>query len=89
MELIALAEASATDAGAADPAGPDARFAAAIRGATTGDVTGGLDGLLALVSDDRRWRDEAARKAMLVVFRVIGNRSEVADDYRRRLAARL
>jgi putative thioredoxin len=54
-----------------------------------GDVEPGLEALLALVADDKRWNDEAARKAMLVVFRMIGLRSETSDAFRRRLSMAL
>ncbi|MBP6849600.1 MAG: thioredoxin [Kofleriaceae bacterium] len=83
-ELAALAATTAADRG--DGAEPAARFARAIDQVVRGDVPGGLEGLLALVADHRRWNDEAARKAMLVVFRVIGLRSETSDAFRRRLS---
>ena len=51
-----------------------------------GDYRAALDGLLALVERDRKWNDEAARKAMLVVFDLAGTRSELSDEYRRRLS---
>ncbi|MBK9032603.1 MAG: thioredoxin [Myxococcales bacterium] len=87
-ELVALAQATAAER-ADPPETPTARFAHAIAAISAGDVTDGLDQLLALVGDDRRWRDEAARKAMLIVFRVIGIRSDTADAYRRRLSVLL
>ena len=45
-----------------------------------------LDVLLAIVETNRRWNDEAARKAMLVVFAVIGPRAPLSDEYRRKLS---
>ncbi|HEX2688728.1 MAG TPA: thioredoxin [Kofleriaceae bacterium] len=45
-----------------------------------------LDELLAIVERDRRWQDEAARKAMLAVFTTLGVRSALSDEYRRKLA---
>ena len=79
----------------ADGASPDApapagdlaahyRRAAALAGA--GRFRDALDELLALVERDRRWRDEAARKAMLAIFAHLGVRAPISDEYRKRLA---
>ena len=61
-------------------------FALAVHLLLDGDPAAALDELLALVARDRRWRDEAARRAMLTIFSLIGVRSPLADDYRRRLS---
>jgi putative thioredoxin len=50
-----------------------------------GDARAALEQLIGLVERDRRWRDEAARRAMLTLFQLIGPRSPLADEYRRRL----
>jgi putative thioredoxin len=60
-------------------------FALAIHRMLGGDHRGALEQLIGLVERDRRWRDEAARRAMLTVFQLIGLRSPLADEYRRRL----
>ena len=82
-ELATLARATTSDRGTGGMAG---RFADGIAQVIGGDVEPGLEALLALVADDKRWNDEAARKAMLVVFRMIGLRSETSDAFRRRLS---
>ena len=82
-ELSTLARATTSDRGTGGMAG---RFADGIAQVIGGDVEPGLEALLALVADDKRWNDEAARKAMLVVFRMIGLRSETSDAFRRRLS---
>jgi putative thioredoxin len=90
-EAVELAR-DALAAGAGAPRAPGAattpedRFAGAIHRFLDGEARGALDDLLALVEDHRRWRDEAARKAMLVLFRLLGIRSPISDEYRRRLA---
>jgi putative thioredoxin len=61
-------------------------FALAVHKLLDGDPAAALDDLLALVARDRRWRDEAARRAMLTIFSLIGVRSPLADDYRKRLS---
>jgi len=61
-------------------------FALAVHRLLDGDPTAALDDLLALVERDRRWRDEAARRAMLTIFSLVGVRSPLADEYRKRLS---
>ena len=81
--VIALAEAMR----APPDDGPiAAAFAAALDRFVARDLPGALDGLLAIVEQDRRWGDDAARKAMLAIFQLAGVRSPLSDDYRRRLA---
>jgi len=45
-----------------------------------------MDELLAMIRRDRRWNDEAARKALLSVFELLGDDPLVAE-YRRKLAS--
>jgi putative thioredoxin len=61
-------------------------FALAIHKLLDGEARLALDDLLSLVERDRRWRDEAARRAMLTVFSLVGMRSSLADEFRRRLS---
>lgn len=48
----------------------------------------GLDELLEMVRRDRAWNDDAARKAMIAVFNLLGAHP-LASEYRRRLASAL
>ena len=48
-----------------------------------------LDQLLEIVTRDRAFDDDYARKAMLAVFELMADRPVVVNDYRRRLAAAL
>ena len=74
---------------AKDPNDLDSRFALACCLAAAGQYPDALEGFLAIVAKDKRYRDEAPRKAMLAIFSVIGERSELADEYRTRLARTL
>jgi putative thioredoxin len=64
----------------------DARFALGCCLTMAGQYRRALDEFLRIVEIDRRYRDEAARKAMLTVFGLVGIRSELADEYRRKLS---
>jgi putative thioredoxin len=70
----------------ADAGDLEARYGVALYAAAAGRYPEALDGLLECVRRDRAWREEAARKAMLDLFELIGPRSELAEDYRGRLA---
>lgn len=80
----------ATEAAArAAPENLQARFeyAAALLAASSWRPA--LEELLAIVERDRRWNQEAARKAMLVAFAVIGAQAPLSQEYRRKLAVLL
>ena len=81
--VIELAEASRAPT---EPGPLGEAYAAALARMRSGDHPGALDGLLGIVEKDKRWHDEAARKTMLAVFRLIGIRSPLSDEYRKRLA---
>jgi putative thioredoxin len=71
------------------PASDDAlgdAYVAALSKLLDRDPTGALDGLLSIVAKDKKWGDEAARRAMLAIFQLLGVRSEVSDAYRKKLA---
>ena len=91
LELLALAEAGAAgvDATAATAAAASSAATHFAHGAALAAAAAwrpALDAMLASVEADRRWNDQAARKAMLTVFHLVGPRSTLADEYRRRLA---
>lgn len=69
-----------------DPGDLEARYGLALHSATRGATREALEMLLAIVAQDRRFRDDGARKAMLRIFEIVGVRSELADEYRARLA---
>lgn len=81
-ELLELCEQA--DGSGDDPLAP--RYLAALTLAKEERYEESLEQLLALVEENKAWRDGAARKAMIKIFEVIGNRSELADAYRDRLS---
>lgn len=54
--------------------------------AANGEYGESLENFLQVVKKDRKLRDDGARKAMLEVFKIVGVRSPLADEYRNRLA---
>jgi len=48
-----------------------------------------LGHFLAVVELDRHYNDDAAKKAMVRIFAIVGQRSRLADDYRERLTRML
>ena len=55
----------------------------------TGRHQDGLEELLEMVRRDRTWNEEAARKAMLAVFNLLGGQGPLVSEYRRKLARAL
>ena len=93
---LSLASAAPTGASAelearvaANPADHEARYELSLAQAAAGDLKGAVDHLLRIVSADREWNDQAARKQLLTVFDAAGATSEVARDGRRRLSSLL
>jgi putative thioredoxin len=80
-------EAGARKALEQNPGDLDARYDLACCLVVTGDHAGALDELLAVLSADKNYGDGAAREAVLRVFSLVGPRSELANTYRRKLAA--
>ena len=74
---------------AANPKDLEARFGLASCLASEGNYREALEEFLAIISKDKRFRDEAPRKAMLAIFSLIGDRSALADEFRQRLARTL
>ena len=71
------------------PDDPDAAYALASCLAAGEDYKGALEQFIRIVERDKGYRDGAAKDAMLRVFTVVGKRSELADEYRSRLARAL
>ena len=71
----------------ADPNDHQTRYDLALAQAAEGDLKGAATSLLDIVSADRDWNDQAARKHLLVVFEAAGLSSDIAKDGRRRLSS--
>jgi putative thioredoxin len=72
---------------AADPEDAEARFALGGWALAAGNPREALEHLLDSVHADRDWEDQAARKAMLTVFQLVGVRDPLSDEFRDRLRA--
>jgi putative thioredoxin len=74
---------------AANEADLDARLQLAHVYVSREDYRQALEQLLAIVQRDRQFGDDVARKTMLKVFELMGNRGEVVSEFRKRLAGAL
>ncbi len=72
-----------------DPSNLDIQYAQACCLAAEGQYEKALEALLAIVQADKHFRDGAARGAMVRVFSLVGERSDLADRYRPKLAQAL
>jgi putative thioredoxin len=67
----------------------DPSFFAAIEQVLAENYEAALDGLLELVSRDRKYRNDGARKAMVMVFELMGDENPLTSKYRRKLTSTL
>jgi putative thioredoxin len=74
---------------AANPRDLEARLGLASCLASEGRYREALEEFLTVVAKDKRFRDEAARKSMLAIFSLVGERSDLAEEFRQRLARTL
>ncbi len=89
-ELAAAAAAIGDEAACAarveaDTNDVEAHFALGGHSLAAGEHRRALEHYLAAAKSDRHWRDEAARKAMLVVFNTVGVRDPLSDEFRDKL----
>ena len=89
-QLRPLAEALARQE--SGPAGGDdgeleAAYTNALRLFTRGNIEAALDGLLDVLRQDRRYRGGEAHRALLGLFELLGEESDLTRQYRRELAA--
>lgn len=71
----------------ANPKDHQARIDLAAALYAAGDAEGAVDQLLESIRLDRKWQDEAARKALLKYFEALGSTDPVTADARRRLSS--
>ena len=74
---------------AADPGDSEARYLLAARRAARGDYQTALDQLLTLIRSDRGYRDDAARKAMVMIFDLLGGEGPLVARYRAKMLSAL
>jgi putative thioredoxin len=78
-------EAKAREALQRAPKDVEARWALASALAAKGELSAALEGFLELVTTNRKFRDDGARKAMLALFDLAGQKSDLTREFRRRL----
>ena len=94
LEFVRLAAASRSPqdlekAIAANPKDHEARYLLAAWRVLEGAYEPALDQLLEIVRRDRKFRDDAARKAVLAVFNILGGQGEIVTRYRKQLSMAL
>jgi putative thioredoxin len=72
-----------------DPNDVSANYYRSAKAALTGDFEEALEGLLKVVRTDRAYRDDAARKAMIDIFTLLGADDPLVKEYRTQLARAL
>ena len=65
---------------------PELRYLLGIRQACEGNYEDALANLLAVLERDRRFRDGAARRAMVDLFAILGSTHALVEEYRPRMA---
>jgi putative thioredoxin len=73
-ELDARVEANSND--------HEARYLRALTAAERGDWDAAMGDLLQVIVRDREWRDDGARKAMVNLFRILGEDSPLTSKWR-------
>lgn len=73
----------------ANPKDMQARFDLAMARYGAGDGAGAVDGLLEIVSLDRKWKDDGAREQLVKLFEAFGPTDPLTIDGRRRLSSLL
>ena len=74
---------------ATDPMDHQARYELSAHLALLGEMDKAMDELLALMKASRAFGDDAARKALLTIFDLLGGQHPLVGKYRQRLAATL
>ena len=67
----------------------NANYTAAMQAFVQGDYEAAIDGLIRMVTYERQWGDDAARKTVLAIFTVLGDKHPLVPASRRMLAAAL
>lgn len=81
----AVGEPAVCEKRAADNGDLEARYALGGHAVAAGRYRDALEHFLAVARTDRGWRDQAARRAMVTVFGLVGARDPLAEEYRDKL----
>ena len=68
-----------------DPDDLESRYRLAALQVLSGDYEAAMEAFLAIIRQDRSFRDDAGRKALLSVFEMLGSEHELVSRYRRQL----
>ena len=72
-----------------DPGNLESRYLLAARKVLEGDPSAALEHFFEIMRRDRKFRDDAGRHGLVAVFNMLDPDSELAADYRKRMAALL
>lgn len=72
-----------------DPANHEARYRLSSWRVLAGDYEGAMEGLLEIVRRDRKFGNDAARKALVSIFNLLGHQHPLVSKYRARLSSAL
>lgn len=67
----------------------DEPFFSAVKSTLSADYETALQGFLAIVKQDRKYREDGARKAILMVFDLLGDEHPLTKEYRKQLTSSL
>lgn len=67
----------------------DPPFFQAVEQTLASDYEAALQGFLQVLTKDRKYRDDGARKAMLMVFELVGSEHPLSAEYRKKLTSAL
>ena len=85
-EAAGMGDAAALEAAvSSDPDDLESRYRLAVVLTTTGQYEGALDQCMAILQQDRKFRDDIGRTTMIRIFSLLGKGSELATAYRRRM----
>ena len=74
---------------AEDPADLEARYRLGARKVLAEDYEGAMEEFLETMRRDRSFQDDLGRRSLLAVFEILGDRGELVNRYRRRMASLL
>ena len=72
-----------------EPENLDARYQLSAVQAMGGDYEKAMDNLLEIIRRDRNYRDDAARRALVDIFQLLGNEGPLVKQYRGKLSSAL